>query len=177
MDRIWKMSLLIVSIILVDQLTKGAIQSKFQLGESITIIDGLFNFTYVQNPGAAFGFMAKASAPVRKILFLLLPVIACFWLLWLIWVTRKTNYLLCVAYSLILAGAVGNLIDRFSMGYVVDFLDFYWGMSHFPAFNVADSSITIAAFLLIIDLIKESFNKIKAEKEENKEIEALDQKE
>ena len=65
------------------------------------------------------------------------------------------NLLLCTAYSLILAGAIGNLIDRFSLGYVVDFLDFYYGNSHFPAFNVADSSITIAAFLLIIDFVKE----------------------
>ena len=177
MNRIWKMSLLIVIIIIVDQLTKGAIQTSFQLGESKTIIDGFFNFTYVQNPGAAFGFMATASAPVRKVLFLFLPVLACIWLCWLIWTTRKTNFLLCLAYSLIFAGAVGNLIDRFSMGYVVDFLDFYLGSSHFPAFNVADSSITIAAFLLIIDLINESYYKIKKEKAANEEASVLDQKE
>ena len=61
-----------------------------------------------------------------------------------------------LAYSLIFAGAVGNLIDRFSMGYVVDFLDFYWKKSHFPAFNVADSAITVGAFFMIIDMINEA---------------------
>ena len=63
--------------------------------------------------------------------------------------------LVVLAYSLIFAGAVGNLIDRFSMGYVVDFLDFYWGKSHFPAFNVADSAITVGAFFMIIDMIND----------------------
>ena len=155
MNRIWKMSIIMSTIILVDQVTKGMVQAKFFLGESITIINGFFNFTYVQNPGAAFGFLAGASLEVRQFMFLLLPVIACGWLLTLIWKTRKDNLLLCTAYSLILAGAIGNLIDRFTLGYVVDFLDFHYGGKHFPAFNVADSSISIAAGLLIIDFFQE----------------------
>ncbi len=159
MNRIWKMSIMMSLIILSDQITKGIIQSKFFLGETISVIEGFFNFTYVKNPGAAFGFLAGASLEVRQFMFLLLPVIACFWLITLIWKTRYENALLCYAYSLILAGAIGNLIDRFSLGYVVDFLDFYFGKSHFPAFNIADSSITIAAFLLIIDFIRELKNK------------------
>ena len=81
------------------------------------------------------------------------PVIACFWLLYLIWTTRNTHRLQCLAYSLIFSGAVGNLIDRFSMNYVVDFLDFFWRTHHFPAFNIADSAITIAAFILIYETI------------------------
>lgn len=153
MQRIWSMSLMITAIILVDQFTKGAVQSNFYHGESITIIDGLFNLTYVRNPGAAFGMGANAHDTLRAIFFLALPVLACFWLIWLIWTTRKTNALLCCAYSLIFAGAVGNLIDRFSLNYVVDFLDFYIGQSHFPAFNVADSAISIAAVLIIIDFL------------------------
>ena len=161
MQRIWSMSLMITAIILVDQFTKGAIQSSFYHGESITVIDGFFNLTYVRNPGAAFGMGANAHDTLRAIFFLALPVIACFWLLWLIWTTRKTSALLCTAYSLIFAGAVGNLIDRFSLNYVVDFLDFYWGQSHFPAFNVADSAISIAAGLIIIDF----FIQMKKEKE------------
>ena len=146
-------------IILVDQITKGIVQSKFFLGETVPVIEGFFNFTYVKNPGAAFGFLAGASLEIRQFMFLLLPVLACVWLVTLIWKTRHENFLLCLAYSLILAGAIGNLIDRFSMGYVVDFLDFYYGSNHFPAFNFADSSITIAAFLLIIDFINEIKNK------------------
>lgn len=153
MDRIWKMSLLITTIILADQFTKGLIQQTFMLGESRPIIDGLFNFTYVRNPGAAFGIGRDSSDFVRGLFFLFIPVLACFWMIYLIWKERAGNFLLCLAYSLIFAGAVGNLIDRFSLGYVVDFLDFYVGASHFPAFNIADSSISIAAGLLIIDYI------------------------
>ncbi len=153
MQRIWSMSLMITAIILVDQFTKGAVQSNFYHGESIPIIEGFFNLTYVRNPGAAFGMGANAHDTVRAIFFLALPVLACFWLIWLVWSTRKTNALLCYAYSLIFAGAVGNLIDRFSLNYVVDFLDFYIGQSHFPAFNVADSAISIAAVLIIIDFL------------------------
>tara|TARA_R110000868_G_scaffold100129_2_gene275448 strand:- start:9194 stop:9685 length:492 start_codon:yes stop_codon:yes gene_type:complete len=149
------MSLMMTAIILVDQFTKGAVQSNFYHGESIPIIEGFFNFTYVRNPGAAFGMGANAHDTLRAIFFLALPVLACFWLIWLIWTTRKTSLLLCTAYSLIFAGAVGNLIDRFTLNYVVDFLDFHFKGNHFPAFNVADSAISIAAGLLIIDFIKE----------------------
>lgn len=166
MNRIWKMTILMSLIILVDQITKGIVQSKFFLGESVPVVDGFFNFTYVKNPGAAFGFLASASLEIRQFMFLLIPVIACLWLVTLIWKTRHENLLLCTAYSLILAGAVGNLIDRFSLGYVVDFLDFYYQNNHFPAFNVADSSITIAAFLLIIDFIRELKNNKKNKLEE-----------
>lgn len=155
MDRIWKMSIMITIIILSDQFTKAIIQQNFMLGESLPVIEGLFNFTYVQNPGAAFGIGRDASGLLRGLFFLFIPVIACFWMLYLIWKERRGNLLLCTAYSLIFAGAVGNLIDRFSLGYVVDFLDFYLGESHFPAFNIADSAISIAAGLLIWDYIQQ----------------------
>ena len=136
MNRIWKMSIMMSLIILIDQVTKGIVQSKFFLGETVPVIEGFFNFTYVKNPGAAFGFLAGASLEIRQFMFLLLPVLLSVWFVTLIWKTRHENFLLCLAYSLILAGAIGNLIDRFSMGYVVDFLDFYYGSNHFPAFNV-----------------------------------------
>ena len=162
MDRIWKFSLVMAAIIISDQLTKGMVQQSFNLGESIPIIDGFFNFTYVRNTGAAFGMGAGAPEIIRRIVFLALPVVACIWLVVLIWKQRKENWVLGWAYSLILAGAIGNLIDRFSLGYVVDFLDFYYKKSHFPAFNIADSAITIAGGLLIFDFIRS----IKAEKNE-----------
>lgn len=155
MKNIWITSILGSFIIISDQITKAVIQQKLFYGQSIKVIDGFFNITYVKNPGAAFGFMANASENVRKFLFLLIPVIACLWLLYLIWSVRNTNKLLCFSYSLILSGAIGNLIDRFTLGYVVDFLEFYLGTSYFPAFNVADSSISIAAGLLILDFLLE----------------------
>ena len=153
MNRIFSMSVMIATIIIIDQITKAIIQQKFMLGESLPIIKGFFSFTYVKNPGAAFGMLASSPDYIRTPLFFALPVVACVWLIYLIWTTRNSNFLQCLAYSLIFAGAAGNLIDRFSMNYVVDFLDFYWGTEHFPAFNVADSVITIAATLLIIDFI------------------------
>ena len=154
MKRVFYISLIGAIIILVDQFTKGVVQDSFYLGESKTIIEGLFNLTYVKNKGAAFGMGASAPDWLRAILFLYLPVAACFYLLYLVWVSRNLkNWIPCWAYGLIFAGAVGNLIDRFMLDYVVDFLDFYIKDSHFPAFNVADSAISIAAGLLILDLI------------------------
>jgi signal peptidase II len=144
---------MIATIIFADQMTKALVQQKFFLGESVPVIPGLFHLTYVRNPGAAFGMLAYAPEYIRTPLFFALPVLACFWLAYLIWSNRNTNLIHCLAYSLIFAGAVGNLIDRFSMNYVVDFFDFFWGTHHFAAFNIADSAISIAAMILIIDLI------------------------
>ncbi len=150
MPRIWKLVIMIAAIIIVDQITKYVVLYNMYPGESIEIIPYIFNFTFVKNTGAAFGMGADFHESIRKPLFLFIPVLACFWLMWLIWRTRKSLIIDSLAYSLILAGAIGNLLDRFILGYVIDFLDFHWGNAHFPAFNVADSSITIAAFLLII---------------------------
>jgi len=155
MKQIWRMSLMMTALIILDQITKGIVQAKFVLGESVTVINGFFNFTYVRNPGAAFGLGAQSEDYVRMILFKIVPIIACFGLIYWIWKTRNENKILNVAYSLIFAGAVGNLIDRIILGYVVDFLDFYYKQHHFPVFNVADSCITIAAGLIIYDYFLE----------------------
>lgn len=151
--RWWKIIVSILFLVVLDQATKGIIRSNYYIGEITPVIDGLFNITYVRNRGAAFGFGADSIDWVRQLLFLFVPVVACVWLVFLLKGSRKTNKLLTVAYGLILAGAIGNLIDRFWLGYVVDFLDFYWKASHFPSFNVADSCITIAAALLIWDFL------------------------
>ncbi|MFZ4712829.1 MAG: signal peptidase II [Bacteriovoracaceae bacterium] len=153
MNRIWKLTLVIVAIVLIDQFSKLYIQSQMYVGESHSVISGFFSITYVRNPGAAFGLLAQAPDVIRKPLFLLLPLVASFWLAYLIWTSRKQYLLMSTIYSLILAGAVGNLIDRFYLGYVVDFIDFYIGTTHFPAFNVADSSITVGGILLVVDLL------------------------
>lgn len=153
MNMIYKMCILISTIIIGDQVTKAIVQQNFYLGESIPVINDIFHFTYVRNPGAAFGMFGQSADWIRVPLFFGVPVIACFWLVYLIWTTRNTNKLQCLAFSLIFAGAVGNLIDRFSMNYVVDFLDFFWKTHHFPAFNIADSAITIAAVLLIYEVL------------------------
>lgn len=144
------MTLIIFGFIIVDQLTKATIQQHFELNDVYPVIDGFFNLTYVKNTGAAFGMGADASKWVRIIMFLILPTAACFWIAYLIYDTLKKSVWPCLAYSLILSGAIGNLIDRYSMGYVVDFLDFFFKRWHFAAFNVADSCITIGATILIV---------------------------
>ena len=153
MARFYALCLMMATLIIVDQLSKGAIQSSLQLGQSIPVIEGFFSIAYVQNTGAAFGFGAGAHDYFRITMFLVLPVFFCFWIFYMLVKTIKDAFYMSLAYALILAGAVGNLIDRFSLGYVVDFFLFYWKdeVNHFPAFNVADSCITVAAGLLIYD--------------------------
>lgn len=161
MARFWSLSLLISALIIIDQLTKGAIQSSFFYGETKPIIDGFFSLAYVKNTGAAFGFGAESHIIFRQLVFLALPVVFCGWIFYTMVKTLKGPFYMSLAYALILAGATGNLIDRFTLGYVVDFLMFYWKneANHFPAFNVADSCITIAGFLLVIDFFIQLKNK------------------
>jgi signal peptidase II len=162
MARFWTLSLLMAFLIIADQLSKGAIQSSLYYGQTIPVIKGFFSIAYVKNTGAAFGFGANGPDWFRQVFFLGLPVLFCGWIFWLLIKTLKGPFFISLAYALIIAGAIGNLIDRFSLGYVVDFLMFYWKdeSNHFPAFNVADSCITVAAGLLIID----GFLQLKAKK-------------
>jgi signal peptidase II len=136
-----------------DQLTKGMILQHFRLGESIPVLSGFFNLTYVRNTGAAFGFLAQADPTFRIPFFVIVPVLA---LLVIGYVFRRipaNDVKLSVALALVMGGALGNLIDRAAYGYVVDFLDFHWHYTyHFPAFNVADSSICIGVGILMLDL-------------------------
>lgn len=146
---------MIVTIILSDQFSKGATQSNFKLGEVKEVIPNLFNLTYVRNSGVAFSFGADFPDWARMILFKILPIIACFYFLYLIWETRHKSFRQCLAFSLIFAGAVGNIIDRVTLDYVVDMFDFYQGTWHFATFNVADASISIAGAILVLDWIIE----------------------
>ncbi len=141
----------IVGIIVLDQWSKYYVFKHFYLGESVPVIDGFFNLTYVRNSGAAFGFGGAFHNYIRYTLFLALPVIACFVLFYLLLKSLKGNAIMSWAYALILGGAIGNLIDRFRLDFVVDFFDFYIGKHHFATFNIADSAITIAAGLIILD--------------------------
>ena len=170
MARFWTLCLLMATLIIVDQLSKGAIQSSLYYGQTIPVIDGFFSIAYVRNAGAAFGFGSDGPTWFRQIFFLALPVFFCGWIFYLLVKTLKGPFFISLAYALIIAGAVGNLIDRFSLGYVVDFLMFYWKneANHFPAFNVADSCITVAAGLLIIDF----FLQLKAKKSAPSETDA-----
>jgi len=139
-------------VIVLDRLSKAWITSHFAFGESFTVL-GIFNLVLAHNTGAAFSFLNDAGG-IQRWLFSIIAIAASGWIIWLL---RKhsAQLLFAAALSMILGGALGNLIDRLMYGYVVDFLDFHWGIYHFPAFNLADSAITCGAFLLILDSFKE----------------------
>jgi signal peptidase II len=141
-------------ILLLDQITKLYVDSSMRLHESIPVIQGLFSITYVRNPGAAFGFLADASPLFRSIFFVAVTVLAIILVVHYIWKSRAEEPFLTFALSLVLSGAVGNLIDRVRLGEVIDFLDVYIGSYHWPAFNVADSAISVGAVILFIELTR-----------------------
>jgi signal peptidase II len=135
--------------LLLDQASKLIIDSSMQLYQSIPVIP-FFNLTYVHNTGAAFSFLSEAGGWQRWFfagLALVISVVIAIWLSRL----QQHETLLAVALSLILGGAVGNLIDRLVYGYVIDFLDVYYGTRHWPAFNIADSAITLGVILMLIE--------------------------
>lgn len=144
-----------VFIISLDQFTKSMILKQFRLGESISIFTGFFNLTYVQNRGAAFGFLAQADPAFRIPFFIFVPIIALSSIAFVFRKLGEKDIKLSIALSLVISGAIGNLIDRLRLGYVVDFLDFHWKWGyHFPAFNVADSAICIGVGLIMLDMSK-----------------------
>ena len=139
---------LAIIILIVDQFTKVLIVGYYQLGDS-TPITSFFNVVRAHNSGAAFSFLAGASGWQRWF-FTVIGLLAAAVRLWLL-KSHSGQKLFSFALSCILGGAIGNVIDRVRHGYVVDFLDFYWRGWHFPAFNIADSAITIGAACLILD--------------------------
>ena len=141
---------LVVSVVLVlaDQWTKLAISSNLRYGESVAITS-FFNLVLVYNKGAAFSFLSDAGG-WQRVFFIGLTSVAIIVLMWLI-AKHESEKLFRWGLTLILGGAIGNLIDRIAYGHVIDFLDFHWAGWHFWAFNVADSAISVGAALLILD--------------------------
>lgn len=139
--------------VLFDQLTKACIQKTMLLHQSISIIPNLFNLTYIRNPGAAFGLFASGGGSLRSAFFIAVSVIALVVLSLLYTKALRETCLLRFSLSLVVGGAIGNLMDRIRLGEVIDFLDFYLGPYHWPAFNVADSCITIGIGLLIFHTV------------------------
>jgi len=139
----------VVLVFLADQLSKQWVLANFDLFESVQLLP-FFNFTYVRNYGAAFSFLSEAGGWQR---WLFTIVAIGFSTLLTVWLRKQSASLwkLNLAYTLVIGGALGNLIDRLMHGFVVDFIDFYWGKSHYPAFNIADSAIFIGAVLIIWD--------------------------
>lgn len=139
--------LLVALVILFDQLSKQAILNWLPLG-GVYPLSGYFNLVLAFNTGAAFSFLHDAGG-WQNSFFIGLALLVSVWLVTLLWRHRQDR-LFSIALALVLGGALGNVCDRARFGAVVDFLDFHWGGVHFPAFNAADSAITLGVFLLLL---------------------------
>ncbi|MBU1361775.1 MAG: lipoprotein signal peptidase [Gammaproteobacteria bacterium] len=148
---IWPWLAVALVILVVDQITKTAILGAYKLGDA-TYITSFFNIVRAHNTGAAFSFLADAAGWQRW-LFTGIGVAAAVFIVWML-KSHPGQKLFCFAMASILGGAIGNVIDRMMHGYVVDFFDFHLGGRHFPAFNVADSAITLGAICLVLDEIR-----------------------
>jgi signal peptidase II len=144
----WRWFVLAAAVVLADQLTKAVVRGRFALGERLEIT-GFFNMVLVYNKGAAFSFLSEA--PGWQTPLLIAFAVVAIGILGTLIVRSPRRRLMCTGFALILGGALGNLIDRFRYGQVVDFLDFHAAGWHWPAFNVADSAISIGALLLILE--------------------------
>jgi signal peptidase II len=148
-------------VVVLDQATKWMVMAYFNLYELKPIIPGLFNLTYLTNTGAAFGILAGTQTVWRQVFFVGVALAAILILFFSYRQFRSQGKIFAHAIGLIAGGAIGNLIDRLRFGAVVDFLDFYLGTHHWPAFNVADSAITVGVGLFILGSILSPAEKVK----------------
>lgn len=141
-----------IGILFLDQWTKHLVQEKLLLQQRIEVVPGFFNLVHVRNTGGAFGIFGGVRGGLGSLLFIVVSVIAIGSIVFFFVKIREEERTLFVSLSLILSGAIGNLIDRIHYGEVVDFLDFHLRSYHWPAFNIADSSICIGIGLMALEL-------------------------
>ena len=141
---------LIALVVFLDQASKLWIVNHFSLYESLVIVPGLFNLTYLTNTGAAFGMLAGQPALWRQAFFISVAIVALFLVIFLFRRLRHESVFYELSLGLIAGGALGNLIDRIRFGSVIDFLDVYIGSHHWPAFNVADSAISVGVGIFLV---------------------------
>ena len=142
-----------VIVLLLDRIAKWAIASNISLHDSVVVIPGFLRLTHVQNTGAAFGLFAESSVQWKVGALVSFSILALVVVSALLWKNSHSLSTTTIGLSLILGGAMGNLWDRIVSGHVVDFLDFYVGSYHWPAFNVADSAIVVGAILLVAEIV------------------------
>lgn len=146
--------LILISIVVADQFSKAVVRDTLPLHGSTSVIPGFLSFTHVRNTGAAFGFLNAADFPYKPLVVTLVASVALLGIGYYALQLPLEDRMSRAGLGLILGGAVGNLIDRATVGYVLDFVDAYWRDLHFWAFNVADSAITVGASLLILDMLR-----------------------
>jgi signal peptidase II len=148
------MPVLMVGLVL-DQISKLLILQKLPLGGQVPLIPGLLNLVHVHNKGAAFGLLSGWSAEFAWLFFVATTALVLVVLGYMLWQLPEGQWVATLGYSLVLTGALGNLIDRVRLGEVVDFIDVYYGHYHWPAFNVADSLVCVGAAILVWVIIRE----------------------
>ena len=144
-------------IILLDQVTKLIVLDKMPLFHNIPVISGFFNLTHIHNPGGAFGFLSTQTSNIQRLLFLFVSSLAIGLIFYFFKKTPREQTWLSTGFALVFGGAIGNLIDRIRLGKVVDFLDFYIGDWHWPAFNVADSAVSIGMLIFLFHIFFKRF--------------------
>jgi signal peptidase II len=149
MPEMW----IVAAIVVFDQATKAMVKARLPLHESVTVIPGFFDFTHVRNTGAAFGMLNNIDFAYKPAVMVVVALVALGAVASYALTLPATQRVARYGLALILGGAIGNLIDRAMMGYVVDFVDVYWRGVHFWAFNVADSAITVGVALMLLDLL------------------------
>src|ERR1700691_6537562 len=145
-------------IVLADQISKSYITQHFGEFEHISVLP-ILDITQLHNVGAAFSFLASASGWQRWLFIGLASVVSLGITVWLCRLPRGTRFLLAAGLALVLGGALGNMIDRIHLGYVIDFIHVHWDRAYFPAFNVADSAITVGAGFLLLDALLDAKRK------------------
>ena len=145
--------LMAVGVVVLDQVSKAVVSATLKMYEIRPLIHGLLNLTRVHNTGVAFGLLAGQASPLRTGFFLAVSLFAMGVVLWMLYRLPPGQKVELVALSLILGGALGNVFDRVRLGEVVDFIDVYYRSYHWPAFNVADSAISIGVILLLYRLV------------------------
>jgi len=143
-----------VAVVLLDQATKAIVARTLDLHQYVSLVDGLLSLSHVRNRGAAFGFLSDWDVPYQSVLLAVLSVAALFAIVFYFLRLPTGARLSRIALALVLGGAVGNLIDRVRLGYVVDFVHVYWRQHQWPDFNVADSAITVGVTLLVLDILR-----------------------
>ena len=142
-----------LTVVLLDQITKAMIRPALALHESMVVITGFVDFTRVHNTGAAFGMLNSVDFPFKTVVLSLVALIALGGVAWYAATVPVGDVLARMGIAGVLGGAVGNLIDRATAGYVLDFVDAYWNSWHFWAFNVADAAITVGVIFMIFDIL------------------------
>ncbi len=140
-------------VIIADQMTKLLIFLYVPFNHNIPVIAGFFNIVHIHNPGGAFGLLANLSSGLRTIIFLFISSLAVGLIFYFYKKTPASHPWLAAGFAMIFGGAIGNLIDRLRFGVVIDFLDFYIAKYHWPAFNIADSAITVGITVFVIHIL------------------------